>query len=237
MSVSPTQFLPCTCTLPCANYLGQLSEGQNHTTVNVDSPSVLLGGCGILLDGNDIMQVDLKPHWEFRGLNAVALSQLVPVLSHSGRLAGGFFLVPAVPFAPSLPHTLASGCETTLVSSEKLGMSVITCGRSITEEPEVLSSCCLWHAYKVFKLPWDNAAFNLGETDKKIKLMCSYFTETSYKTLRYDLLTSVLLHSLALPASQWGANSCMRVRRGGHWRWADAMGPLTHELPSLSLFS
>lgn len=29
--------------------------------MNVDGPPVLLAGCGILLDGTDIMQVDSKP--------------------------------------------------------------------------------------------------------------------------------------------------------------------------------
>lgn len=78
--------------------------------MNVDGPPVLLAGCGILLDGTDIMQVDSKPRGEFRGLNAAAVSQLVPESSHLGRLALCFLSCSLCSFVPSLAHTLASGC-------------------------------------------------------------------------------------------------------------------------------
>lgn len=45
----------------CTNSPEQLSEGQNHKTVNVDgAPGGGLVAMGFLLEGADLMRVDLK---------------------------------------------------------------------------------------------------------------------------------------------------------------------------------
>lgn len=83
----------------CTNYPGQLSEGRNHTTVDVDGPPGVPGGHESLLEGLDLMQVDLKAFGNSEVQNVAVGSWLVPLSGLLGRLA----LISLLSLCPSCP--------------------------------------------------------------------------------------------------------------------------------------
>lgn len=126
---------------------------------------------------------------------------LVPVSGHLDRLALCSFLLLSLFLLSHLWLTLWHLGVTPLKSLRgKSGTSIITCGRSITVEPEVLSSlACDMLCDEVFKLPWDSTTFDLGGTDKKIKSRCPALSQIAHgKQLR---LWDARFGSLLFPSS------------------------------------
>lgn len=56
----PLRSSHCACALSVQIIQDSCQREWNHTTINVDGPPGVLGGHGILLEGPDLMQVDLK---------------------------------------------------------------------------------------------------------------------------------------------------------------------------------
>lgn len=157
------------CPLPCVGKLSEtFTQRWNPTTMNTKSPSGLFGGHGILLNRGWFNVCKLRnPSGNsevFTTRSATGIRQCVPSLGHVCRLTQYVLSFPLL----LLPHSCVIlpylGTKPWRVRGRFHDL-----WRSITWA-KALSLPCLWHAYQLSQLIWNNTMSNLWVMDTKTKL-------------------------------------------------------------------